>query len=81
VNVAAWDEGRKIVQRAKLFSAGGFVLLLLLSVYAGASGNLLDAAYFAVLSVASLALYFYVRKTFRVRESSPYSVRKSTQRR
>ncbi len=81
MNVAAWEEGKKIVQRAKLFSAGGFVLLLLLSIYAAANGDLLNAAYFAVLSMGSLALFFYVRKTFKVREPGPYALRRSTQRR
>lgn len=79
--MAAWEEGTKIVQRAKLFSAGGFVLLLLLSVYAAANGDILNAVYFAVLSVASLALHFYVRRIFKVREPGPYSLRRSTQRR
>jgi len=69
--MAAWDEGTKIVQRAKLFSGGAFVILLLLSIYSAAVGNVFDAAYFGVFSAVSLLLFFYVRKTFKTGGSQP----------
>jgi hypothetical protein len=64
--VAAWEDGRKVVEKAKLFSGGAFVLLLLLSVYSALMDDLWNAAYFAGVSVISLGLFFYVRKTFKV---------------
>ncbi len=79
--MAAWEEGSKIVQRAKLFSAGAFFLLILLSLFAAANGDLFNAAYFGALSLVSLALFFYVRRIFRVRQPGSYSLRRSTQRR
>lgn len=66
--MAAWEEGKKVVDKAKLFAGGAFVVLLLLAIYAGAKGNTFDAAYFAFFSLLSLFLYFYVKKVFKVRE-------------
>ena len=66
--MAAWEEGKKVVDKAKLFAGGTFVVLLLLAIYAWATGNAYDAAYFACFSLLSLILFLYVRKVFKVKE-------------
>jgi uncharacterized membrane protein YccC len=66
--VSAWDEGNKIVERAKLFSGGAFVLLLLVAIYAFYIGSVFDGAYFAVFSIISLGLYFWVKRILKVHE-------------
>jgi hypothetical protein len=63
--VAAWEEGEKTIQKAKLFSGGAFVLLLLLAVYSAYLGDTFSAAYFAVFSLISLVLFIYVRRAFK----------------
>ncbi len=64
-NVAAWEEGEKTVQKAKLFSAGAFVLLLLLGAYSFIIGDAFGGVYFWAFSAISLILYFYVRRIFK----------------
>ncbi len=66
--MAAWEEGRKTVEKSKLFAGGAFVVLLFLAVYAASKGDFFSAAYFAIFSLISLGLFFYVRKTFKVKE-------------
>jgi hypothetical protein len=67
--VAAWEEGKKDVEKAKLFTAGSFVALMLVAIYAAATGQVFDAIYFACFSLISLVMFLYVRKLFRVKES------------
>ena len=66
--MAAWEEGKKDVEKAKLFTAGSFVALMLVAIYAAATGKVFDAIYFACFSLISLGLFLYVRKLFRVKE-------------
>ena len=66
--MSAWDEGNKIVEKAKLFSGGAFVLLLLVAIYAFYIGNIFDGVYFAAFSVVSLGLFFWVKRTLKVHE-------------
>lgn len=67
--MAAWEEGRKVVEQAKLFAGTIFFILLFLAIYSAYVGKAFDAAYFACFSIISLGLYLYVRKTFKVKAS------------
>jgi hypothetical protein len=66
--VAAWEEGKRDIEKAKMFTAGSFVALMLVAIYAAAIGKVFDAIYFACFSLLSLVLFLYVRKIFRVKE-------------
>jgi hypothetical protein len=66
--VAAWEEGKKDVEKAKLFAGGAFVGLMLFAIYAWYKGQVFDAIYFACFSIISLVLFLYVRRLFRVKE-------------
>jgi hypothetical protein len=77
--VAAWDEGDRIIEKAKLFSGGAFLVLLALAIYALYRGSIFDTAYFGLFSAVSLGLYIYVRRTFRTKAGHGEAFSNSTQ--
>ncbi len=68
MSVSAQEEGAKKVRQARLFALGAFVVLMALAIYAAVNGDTFNAFYFGGVSLISLGLYFYVRKTLRANE-------------